>query len=115
MTGRFFKQASVSAGEGGFVVTLDARPLKTPAKAPFRVPALKLAEAAAAEWNAQIDAIRPETMPITRLINVALDHTPRTRAEMAAQIGKFGETDLLCHRATKPAALVERQARLWDP
>ncbi|HWA23260.1 MAG TPA: ATP12 family protein [Caulobacterales bacterium] len=115
MTGRFFKQAGVSAGEGGFAVTLDARPLKTPAKAPFRVPSRNLAEVAAAEWNAQADTIKPETMPITRLINVALDHTPRARAKMTAQIGKFAETDLLCHRAKKPAALVERQARLWDP
>lgn len=94
---------------------LDGRPLRTPGKTSFATPTQALAEAAAAEWNAQSGALRPETMPLTRLINVALDHTPGARAEMAAQIGKFGETDLLCHRADQPPSLAERQAEAWDP
>jgi chaperone required for assembly of F1-ATPase len=89
--------------------------LRTPAKALFVTPTSALAEEAASEWNAQVGAIKPETMPLTRLINVALDHTPRARDEMAVQLAKFGETDLLCHRADKPASLSERQAQLWDP
>jgi chaperone required for assembly of F1-ATPase len=34
---------------------------------------------------------------------------------MAAHLAKYAETDLLCHRADKPASLSERQAQLWDP
>jgi chaperone required for assembly of F1-ATPase len=89
--------------------------LRTPAKAWFVTPTRALAEASAAEWNAQGDSIAPETMPLTRLINVALDRTPHARAEMAAQVARFGETDLLCHRAEKPGSLFDRQAQLWDP
>ncbi len=115
MIERFFKAATVDPIEGGFGVLLDGRKLRTPAKAPFLAPTSALAEAAASEWNAQVGAIQPETMPLTRLINVALDHTPHARVEMAAHLAKFAETDLLCHRADKPASLCERQAQLWDP
>lgn len=115
MTARFYKTADVAPCGAGFAVTLDGRALKTPAKAPFVTPTRRLAEAAAAEWRAQSDVVKPETMPLTRLANVALDHTARARADIAAQIARFGETDLLCHRADQPASLADRQAGLWDP
>lgn len=112
---KFYKQAAVLAQGEGFAVALDGRALKTPAKRVLTLPTRALGEACAAEWNAQVDFIRAETMPLTRLANVALDHAPRARAEMAAQIAKFGETDLLSHRADGPAPLVNRQSAAWDP
>jgi chaperone required for assembly of F1-ATPase len=30
-------------------------------------------------------------------------------------VAKFGETDLLCHRAATPRALVARETEIWDP
>ena len=42
---RFYKQAQAQAGDGAFTVALDARRLKTPAGAVFRVPTQALAEA----------------------------------------------------------------------
>ncbi len=114
MSLRFYKQAGVAEAKGGFIVTLDGRSLRTPSKAPLIAPRRALAQMAADEWGAQGETLRPETMPITRLINVAIDFTPGARAEIAAQIGKFGETDLLCHRAEQPPSLAERQAKVWD-
>lgn len=114
MSARFYKQAGIAEAKGGFIVTLDGWSLRTPAKAPLVAPKRALAQLAADEWNAQAEAIKPETMPITRLINVALDFTPGARADMAATIGKFGQTDLLCHRAEQPPSLAERQAKAWD-
>jgi chaperone required for assembly of F1-ATPase len=114
MSARFYKQAAVAEAKGGFIVTLDGRSLRTPAKAPLVAPKRALAQLAADEWSAQGETLKPETMPITRLINVAIDFTPGARAELAATIGKFGQTDLLCHRADQPPSLAERQAKAWD-
>jgi chaperone required for assembly of F1-ATPase len=101
--------------ETGFRVLLDGRTLRTPHKALFEVPTAALAEAIAAEWAAQGETVRPGTMPLTRLANVAIDRTPEARADMADMIAGYGETDLLCHRAETPEGLIARQAQAWDP
>jgi chaperone required for assembly of F1-ATPase len=111
---RFYKQASVREDVGGFSVTLDGRALKTPLKLSFVTPTRALADLCAAEWEKQSDLVNPANMPLTRLVNVALDHTPRARAEMAAHVTKYGETDLLCHRAEHPEKLALRQSAHWD-
>jgi len=108
---RFYKAASTS-GDG---VMLDERRLKTPRGAVFAAPTPVLAEAIAQEWQAQGDHIVPSSMPLTQLAFAAIDVTPTRRDELADHIAKFGETDLLCHRAANPPTLVTRQTMLWDP
>lgn len=112
---RFYKDATAAAKDGGATVLIDGRQLRTPAKTAFLAPTLALAEACAAEWRAQGDVVRPETMPLTRLVNVAIDHTPRTRDRIVESIAGYAATDLVCHRADAPEALVKRQADAWDP
>ncbi len=112
---RFYKEAAAAPQPGGHAVLIDGRQLRTPAKQPFLAPTAALAEACAAEWRAQGAAVKPETMPLTKLVNVALDHTPRTRPRIVESIAGYAATDLVCHRADKPAALVEKQAQAWDP
>ena len=48
---RFYKETAVDAGDGGFRVLLDGKPMRTPAKAVLVVPTQALAEAIAAEWR----------------------------------------------------------------
>ena len=113
---RFWTAAQVVAEEGaGFTVTLDDRPLRTPARAPLRLPSRALATALAAEWDAQEGRIRPETMPLTRAANAAIDRVAPQRAAVEDELAGYGETDLLCYRAAAPAGLVARQAEAWDP
>ena len=112
---RFWKTASAEPCEGGFGVRLDGRAVKTPAKAPFVLPTLTMAQAAAAEWDAQTGAIRPETMPVTRAANSAIDKLSAQFDEVVALIAAYGDSDLLCYRATGPEPLVARQAAAWDP
>lgn len=112
---RFWRQAEAVACDGGFTVELDGRTVKTPAKTPLVVPTLALAQAIAAEWDAQSGEVRPETMPWTRTTNSALDKVAPQFAEVADLIAAYGASDLLCYRAEAPAALVERQAHAWDP
>lgn len=112
---RFWKEARAAEAGAGWTVTLDGRPVRTPAKAAFEVPTRALAEACAAEWAAQGEVVRPETMPLTRTANSAIDKVRVQHAEVAALVAAYGETDLLCYRAAGPEALVARQAAAWDP
>jgi len=112
---RFYQTVSVAARDGGFAVMLDGRPVRTPAKKLLVVPVETLAVALAEEWDAQKTNINPATMPLTRLVNSALDGVAGREAEVAAEIVKYAGGDLLLYRAAGPAALVARQARHWDP
>ena len=112
---RFWKEARAEACEGGFTVRLDGRAVKTPAKAALVVPTRAMAEAIAAEWDAQSGEVRPDTMPVTRAANSAIDKIRAQRAEVVALLAAYGGSDLLCYRAAGPEALAERQAAGWDP
>ena len=112
---RFWDKAEVREAEGGWTVTLDGRAVKTPAKAAFVLPTRALAEAAAAEWAAQEGAVKPDTMPLTRTANSAIDTVAPNHDAVAAIVAAYGETDLLCYRAETPEELVRRQAAGWDP
>lgn len=111
---RFYTDATSAADEGGWRILLDGRPVKTPAKKTLLVPAGGLAQAIADEWAAQGEFIDPFSMPLTRLLHVAVDRMEQAREGAAAEIARFASTDLLSHRAAD-SALAARQARLWDP
>lgn len=115
MAKRFYKTVDIAAHDTGFHVTLDGRVLKTPGKKQLVCPSRVQAEQVAAEWEAQVEEIKPETMPCTRLMNVACEVTPTRRPELVAEFRKYCETDLLCYRAAHPADLGERQNKLWQP
>lgn len=94
---------------------LDARPVRTPQRTPVVLPTRALAEAIAAEWEAQESKIRPERMPLTRLANSAIDRAPVHRETVITGLLAYGETDLLCYRADWPQELVAHQSAVWDP
>lgn len=112
---RFWKAATVVEAEGGFAVELDGRRVRTPAKTPLILPTRAMAEAVAAEWDAQEATIDPRTMPVTRSANAALDKLRPQRAEVIDLIAAYGGSDLICYRAPSPAELVALQAAAWDP
>ena len=112
---RFWSEATAVPAEGGHQVRLDARVLRTPSKSPLILPTRAMAEAVAAEWAAAGERIDPLAMPVTRSANSAIDKVAVQRAEVADLLAEYGATDLLCYRAEEPQALVERQAREWDP
>lgn len=112
---RFYETVGIAEGEGGFAVTLDGRPVKTPAKKPLAVPTRTLADMIAREWQAQADVIDPGTMPVTKLVNTALDGIALDPQAVADDIVRYAGNDMLCYRAGEPEALVERQSERWDP
>ena len=114
---RFYKGVSVTeAAEGGLSILLDSKPVRTPAGKPLVLPpAPPLADAVAAEWDAQTDHIRPWTMPLTQLAATALDRVGPERPVITQQLLGFAATDLLCYRVDFPHALRERQEQSWQP
>ncbi len=112
---RFWKAASVVEVEGGFTIELDGRGVKTPAKQAMRVPTHAMASAIATEWDAQVDVINPNTMPVTKTANAAIDKVTVQHGEVAEMLAAYGDSDLLCYRAEAPEELIERQNEQWNP
>jgi len=112
---RFWKAASVEEIPDGHAVRLDGRPVKTPAKAALVLPTRAMAEAVAAEWDAQTGVVKPASMPVTRAANSAIDKVAVQFDEVAGLLCAYGGSDLLCYRAMGPAALIRRQEAAWDP
>jgi chaperone required for assembly of F1-ATPase len=112
---RFYKQASVGEADGGFALLLDGKTAKTPAKKQLLVPGHALAQAIAAEWDAQGSEIDPEKMPLTRLTNLAIDRVEEEAASIREEIVRYASSDHVLYRAGAPEGLVALQATHWDP
>ena len=111
---RFYKAAAVMPVDGGFAVGLDGKVPKTPGLKPVVVPSEAVAAAMAEEWNAQAEFIDPQTMPLVRLVNSAVEAGPESMPALAAEIVKYAGNDLLLYRAPVPDSLVRRQEEIWD-
>ena len=111
---RFWKQAAVHQRDDGYGVMLDARSVNTPNKTPLIVPTRSMAEAIAAEWDAQSEKIDPLSMPVTRSANSALDKVLPQQTEVVAMLAEYGDSDLLCYRAAGPVELIAQQVAAWD-
>ena len=112
---RFYQRATTARDGETYAVRLDDKPVRTPAGRLLATPTPALAEALAAEWDAQHDVIDPGKMPLTRLANSIIDGVADRPGPVAAEVGDYLGSDLLCYRAASPRGLAERQARHWDP
>jgi chaperone required for assembly of F1-ATPase len=112
---RRYKMAEVTEADGGFCITLDGKPMRTPAGHPFIAPTRALADAIAAEWQAQGDKVDPRSMPMTQFLATALDRVPVDRERIVGELAAFAETDLLCHREEEAGRLAARQQEHWQP
>lgn len=112
---RVYKTVSVGEEGGQFRVLLDGKPVRTPMRKFVETPRRGLAEAVAAEWDAQDPHIEPEKMPLTRLVSTALDRVAPERAALIDELMKYADADLLCYRVDAPAGLKARQDAVWQP
>jgi chaperone required for assembly of F1-ATPase len=112
---RFYKDVSTSEVEGGFHILLDGRILKTPGKKTLLVPTQNAADLIQSEWESQGEEIDPTSMPVTRLLNVAVEQTPDNRHTLIAEARKYAGTDVLCYREGGVRLHKEHQSEHWDP
>lgn len=96
-------------------VFLDGKPLSTPLRRPVIAPSRAMAEAVAAEWDAQVSEIDPASMPVMRLVATCIDKVQEGRSALVDELMAHVDADLICYRAAGPAELKARQARLWQP
>ena len=102
-------------GGDGFRVVLDGRPIKTPAKADMVLPSLALAEALAAEWQAQGAEVEVRSLALTGLVWTAIDRVGSDRARVVEEVAAYAAHDLACYRAEAPVELAALQQAVWQP
>jgi chaperone required for assembly of F1-ATPase len=112
---RFYTAAGVAGTDGGHAVTLDGKPIRTPSGKQVVLPSRAIADAVAAEWNAQGETIDPLTMPLTRFANSVVEGVVDRVDAVANDAAKYLDSDLLFYRAGHPEGLVAREAEHWDP
>ena len=112
---RFYRDVSVAHSAGGYSIALDGKPVKTPLGAPLAMRNAALADAIAEEWRGQDTKIVPASMPLTKLVNTAIDGVMPRREAVIAEIAAYARHDHLCYRAEAPRELAERQHADWDP
>jgi len=111
---RFYARADVTESDGGFAVTLDGKSIRTPSGRVITAPSRDIAQAIAAEWEAQKETINPLTMPMTRFANSVVEAVVNRVDDVSADIAKYFSSDLLFYRAGHPEALVARESAHWD-
>lgn len=112
---RFWSETGIKQQGDGWVVLLDDRLLKTPAKNDLSLPSRAFARAVADEWAGIEGEVDPQALPHTRMANVAIDRLATDPDPVIDMLAEYGATDLLCYRAAGPDALAARQADRWDP
>ena len=112
---RFYASVSLELRQGLWHVLLDGKVARTPARQPLAVDNEAIAAAIADEWQAQASQITPSTMPLTRLVNAAIDGVRDASVPVREEIVRYAASDLICYRAETPRELAERQRAIWDP
>jgi len=92
--------------EGGFGLTWQGRPLRSPERRPLVLPNAALAELVA-------EPCEKPPSGAQRLAFTAVDRVSETREATADEVARFAGSDLLCYFAKAPEALVERQTAQW--
>lgn len=109
---RFYQHVTVAAVDGGYGIFLDGKPVKTPAKNILICANEDVANILAAEWQAQKDAVLPDTMPANQIVITGIDNL-RDRTDIERHICDFIDTDMVCYRSDQ-SPYREAQAQKWD-
>ena len=112
---RVWTVVDVAIQGDAYVVQLDGRTPRSPAGAPLALPTRALAQAVAAEWEAQGPEVDTATMPLTRLAHTALDRADAAREALADEVVRYAGSDALTYFDHATVALREEECRRWGP
>jgi chaperone required for assembly of F1-ATPase len=94
---------TVKQRDGTFILLLDGRAAKSPGGNLLAPPGSAAARALAKEWSVQNETIDPAVMPLTRIVNSAIDGVAYQLGATVDEIGAAG-----------PRTLIEAQAAEWS-
>ena len=108
---RFYERVGVRCvAASEYLVTLDGRDLRTPAKKLLSLPTEGLAWAIASEWEAQPkQRLMPALMPLMTLATTTIDQFPTIRANMTRSMMRALESDSACLRSDEPALAAKEE------
>lgn len=112
---RVYTNVTVVRGSEGYTVELDGRTVRSPGGRSLALPTRPLAEAVAAEWEAQTESIDPRAMPAMSLAATVADRVTPQRDHVIGEIAGYGGSDLLCFLAEEPPELIAQQEEAWGP
>lgn len=112
---KFYAAAGLGEAPGGFALLLDGRPANTPGKRKLVATTRALGELVVAEWAGQGAFVLPEAMPVTRIVNSAIDGIAFAMQATRAEIALYAGSDMLCYRASEPETLALAQRAAFDP
>ncbi|KAH9999123.1 ATP12-domain-containing protein [Russula vinacea] len=114
---RFWKTVNLQEQGDTLAVTLDSRPLKTPAGKPLFLPHSKRLAATliVTEWENQRNVLKSHALPMTSLAARAIDtmNQVTTRGDVRNALFKYLDTDTI--GMGYPESLVRLQNEHWDP
>lgn len=112
MMKRFYTMASHKKLDAGYVIQLDGKTIKTPLGQDMTCPSEALADAIIAEWAAQGEKVKPDTMPLTQLLTTSIDKI-RDREKITESCMRYLDTDLVCYWTKEPEDLAKIQKEKW--
>jgi chaperone required for assembly of F1-ATPase len=112
---RFYKNVEFEVVGSGYRILLDGKPVPTTGRRDLLCPSLNVAEIVTKEWAAQVDIIKPETMPITQFLMTAIDHIEHQRNRYQDEILRYIDTDLICYPSQDDPEIMKRETEIWDP
>jgi len=112
---RFYKKVEKFKDNDGWIILLDGKSIRTPARQTLFLPTIALAENIVLEWEEQDLEIDPLTMPLTGYAYSAIDRSQPMKNQLIEQICAYAQSDVLCYRVEKPIDLAERQEAEWQP
>lgn len=112
MMKRFYTLASHKKTGDGYIIQLDGKDIKTPLGQALTAPTKALADAVVAEWAAQEEKVKPDTMSLTQLLTTTVDKV-RDRDAITESVMRYLDTDLVCYWTKEPEELAKLQKEVW--
>lgn len=112
---RFYKTVDIALQQNGaYHVQLDGKTLRTPARNTLAIVSAPLAELLRSEWDAQVETIDADAMPIMRVFSIALDRMPTDKPLIIEDMLRYLETDLVCYFSDESEVAL-KQAQHFAP
>ncbi|KAH9955608.1 ATP12-domain-containing protein [Russula dissimulans] len=116
---RFWKTVHLQERGDTLAITLDSRPLKTPAGNPLLLPRSKRLAATLiiTEWENQRNVLKSHALPMTSLAARAIDAMNEVTScdDVRKALLEYLDTDTICFHQDSPEPLVRLQDDHWNP